>query len=104
MSTQYDVIVIGAGVAGALTAWKLAGRGAKVLILDAGELRVAQKDRDQFVKIFAELPQSRRSPLRPYTEIDADNKTFAHSPDVEDFAIGKNPYYEQVGPDAFKSQ
>jgi len=23
---------------------------------------------------------------------------------VEDFAIGKNPYYEQVGPDAFKSQ
>ena len=33
---DYDVIVIGSGAGGAATAWGLARRGAKVLILEAG--------------------------------------------------------------------
>jgi len=34
-STKYDVVVIGAGVFGSWTAWRLAQRGQKVLVLDA---------------------------------------------------------------------
>lgn len=86
MSTNYDVAVIGAGVAGALIAWRLAEKGLKVVLIDAGEKRLEKNDRRQFVKVFAELPQARRTPSRPYTEVDADNKKFAHSPDAEDFA------------------
>lgn len=33
----YDVVVIGSGVCGAVTAWKLACDGTRVLILEAGE-------------------------------------------------------------------
>jgi flavin-dependent dehydrogenase len=33
---DYDVAIVGAGIAGALIGWKLAGAGAKVIILDAG--------------------------------------------------------------------
>ncbi len=33
----YDVVVVGSGVAGAMTAWVLARNGARVLILEAGE-------------------------------------------------------------------
>src|SRR5260221_4124018 len=35
MMTRYDVVVIGAGVFGAWTAWHLARRGRKVLLADA---------------------------------------------------------------------
>ena len=107
MSNNYDVAVIGAGVAGALIAWKLADNGARVVIIDAGEKRLEKDDRRQFVKVLAELPQARRTPSRPYTEVDTDNKKFAHSPDTEDFAKpepGKTLYFQQLGPDIFKSQ
>jgi choline dehydrogenase-like flavoprotein len=105
-NATYDVVVIGTGVAGALIAWKLSARkGAKILMLEAGEKRL--DDRKQFVKIFAELSQKVRSPIRPYTQIDDDNKRFSHSPDApEDFLKqGATPvYYQQSGPDMFKSQ
>jgi glycine/D-amino acid oxidase-like deaminating enzyme len=32
---RYDVVVVGAGVFGAWTAWHLVGRGQKVLLVDA---------------------------------------------------------------------
>src|SRR2546421_8035681 len=34
-STQYDVVVVGAGVFGAWTAWHLVRRGKRVLLVDA---------------------------------------------------------------------
>ena len=48
----------------------LSGKGARVLMLDAGEKRIEKADRDQFVNVFAELSQANRSPIRPYTRID----------------------------------
>src|SRR5262245_34301631 len=106
MNDTYDVVIIGTGVAGSLIAWKLSANGAKVLMLDSGEKRMEKADRDQFVKVFAELSQQERFPIRPYTKIDELNKRFSHSPDQEDFAKpGTTPlYYQQSGPDLFKSQ
>lgn len=37
MGLRYDVTVIGGGVIGCLTAWRLAGRGAHVLVLERGQ-------------------------------------------------------------------
>ena len=105
MANEYDVVVIGGGVAGALIAWKLAEAKRKVLILDAGEKRLDKTDRAAFVKLFAEAVNSNKSPSQPY--VDADNSKFAHSPDVQDFnpADAANKlYYRQLGPNMFKSQ
>src|SRR5437899_3288466 len=103
MPNEYDAIIIGTGVAGALVAWKLSEAKRSVLILDAGEERLGDADRQAFVKLFSEASQQGKSPSQPY--VDADNKKFAHSPDVEDFNVAKpGPYYRQSGPDSFKSQ
>ena len=106
MNDTYDIVIIGAGVAGALIAWKLSGKGARVLMLDAGEKRIEKADRDQFVNVFAELSQADWSPIRPYTRIDDLNKRFSHSPDVEDFAKpGATPlYYQQSGPKSSRAE
>ena len=85
MVKEYDVIVIGCGVAGALIAWKLAAAKRNVLILDAGEKRMDKTDRAAFVKVFAEAVNDAKSPSEPY--VDADNSKFAHSPDVQDFML-----------------
>jgi len=105
MANEYDVVVIGAGVAGALIAWKLAEAKCNVLILDAGERRFEKTDRAAFVKLFAEATNKNKTPSQPY--VDADNSKFAHSPDTADFALAdpaNKLYYRQIGPDLFKSQ
>jgi glucose dehydrogenase len=43
MNESADVVIIGSGVAGALCAWRLAQKGLKVLILEAGP-RIERKD------------------------------------------------------------
>ncbi len=49
MPNKYDVIVIGSGVAGALTAWKLSQLGDyKILILEAGKNGITDGQRLQF--------------------------------------------------------
>jgi choline dehydrogenase-like flavoprotein len=105
MANEYDVVVIGGGVAGALIAWKLAQAKCNVVMLDAGEKRLDKADREVFVKAFAEAVNTKKTPSQPY--VDADNSKFAHSPDTPDFnpADAANKlYYRQVGPDMFKSQ
>ena len=57
-SDTYDVIVIGAGVTGAITAWLLAKQKARVLLLESGE---ESPDRIKLVGEFAR--STRRSPL-----------------------------------------
>jgi len=105
MADEYDVVVIGTGVAGALIAWKLAEAKCTVLMIDAGEKRLDKNDRANFVKLFAEAPNKDKTPSQPY--VNPDNSKFAHSPDTQDFILAKNNpglYYVQEGPDAFKSQ
>src|SRR5712691_6106121 len=105
MANEYDVVVIGSGVAGELIAWKLAGVKCNVLMLDAGEKRLERTDREAFVKLFAEATNKNKTPSEPF--VDDSNSKFAHSPDTPDFnpADAANKlYYRQIGPDMFKSQ
>src|SRR5262245_6555779 len=114
MSDEFDVVVVGAGVAGALVAWKLADAKFNVCLIDAGERRLETIDRAEFVKKFAEAPtsspltQPSKSPSEPY--VDELNAKFAHSPDIVDFTLFKDKkpgfdlYFIQTGAVPFKSQ
>jgi choline dehydrogenase-like flavoprotein len=57
----HDVVVVGSGVTGAITAWKLAQAGLDVLLLDAGE---EGPERVELVGAYARALQ--RSPGAPY--------------------------------------
>jgi len=51
----FDVVVVGAGVSGALIAWRLGGAGLTVALLEAGAAKV---DRQAALAAFANLPGS----------------------------------------------
>lgn len=84
-----DVIIIGAGVAGALAAWELAGKGHKVLVLDAGP----SIDRVEALERFR--ASSAKGSNAPY-----ENTWYAPQP------ADNNPenYYLQNGPTSFLGQ
>jgi glucose dehydrogenase len=82
MGRDFDVVVIGAGVAGAMVAYRLAQAGAKVLILEAGN---RNPSRAQMVGAYA--TSSAKTPHSPYINAESDAK--APSPD------SPSDYYEQ---------
>jgi len=108
LSNEFDVVIVGTGVAGALVAWKLAEAKFNVGMIDAGEKHLETIDRDEFVKKFSEAPQSGKSPSQPF--VDDLNAKFAHSPDVADFKLfkdkkpGEDLYFVQTGDAPFLSQ
>lgn len=87
---SYDVIVIGSGVCGAISAWMLAQTGAKTLILEAGE---SGSERIELVGRFAAA--IRKTPGSPYVNHEA--ARYSPSPD------GDKDYYVQNSTDLFKS-
>jgi glucose dehydrogenase len=84
-----DVIVIGAGIAGALTAAELARTGVKVVMLEAGP----RVDRAQAVE------KNRMSPVRGTPEAAYPDSVWAPRPTVVDL----KGYYVQDGPELFAS-
>ncbi|MDR4485188.1 MAG: GMC family oxidoreductase [Nitrospirales bacterium] len=90
MSKTYkaDVIIVGAGVAGSLTAWKLAQQKFRVLVLESGP----RVDRKQAVAVYRGTMD--KSPESPYSAI-------PHAPRPETRNL--QSYYVQSGPDLFKS-
>jgi glucose dehydrogenase len=75
MKRDFDVIVIGAGVAGGMVAYRLAQAGARVLILEAGSRNPA---RARMVGQYA--TDSSKALHSPYAQAESDLK--APSPDV----------------------
>lgn len=91
---SYDVVVIGAGVAGALIAWDLAEAGIRVLVLEAGPER---HDRLELVGMYA--TQSAKVPSAPYL----DKVAHSHAPAPRVLDEQNRGHYIQRGPARFKS-
>lgn len=83
-----DVVIVGAGVAGLLTAWQLATAGVKVLVLEAGPRVNRAEALATYRQAVAKTPEA------PYPSV-----PYAPSPSV----VALNDYYVQVGPTPFKS-
>lgn len=79
-----DVIVIGAGAVGGMLAWRLAGQGAKVLLIEAGP----RIDRSTAVQHFYQ--SAVKGPNSPYP-----NQDYAPHP------MHASDYMVQAGPDVF---
>jgi choline dehydrogenase-like flavoprotein len=87
LTEQNDVLIVGAGVAGALMAWSLADAGARVTIVEAGP----HVDRSVALQRLEHSPV--RVPEAPY-----EMAPYAESP-----ATIKDTYLRQDGPDPFRS-
>jgi Choline dehydrogenase and related flavoproteins len=71
MQSEYDVIVIGSGVAGALTAWKLSQLGPyRILILEAGDNGISHGQRVQFHHMM-DTQGNRGDPYAPYKDLES---------------------------------
>jgi glucose dehydrogenase len=71
MSDNFDVIVVGSGVAGALTAWKLAQLGHyKILILEAGDNGISAGQRLEFHHAM-DTQGNRGDPFAPYKTLES---------------------------------
>jgi len=85
MARDFDIVVIGAGVAGAMVAYRLAQAGARVLMLEAGS---RNPSRAQMVGAYAIA--TAKTPHSPYVRAETDTKV--PSPD------SPTDYYEQPPP------
>ena len=88
---EADVVIVGAGLAGALAAARLSAAGLSVLVLEAGPYR----KREDALKAFYQTPNSLKTlPEAPYAEAE-----FAPKPATLD----SNHYFIQNGPEPFQS-
>lgn len=79
MKNHYDVIIIGSGVAGALTAWKLSQLGDyKILVLEAGNNGISDGQRLQFHHSM-DTQGHRGTPFAPYVSLES--RKFAPAPE-----------------------
>jgi choline dehydrogenase-like flavoprotein len=83
-----DVVIVGAGVAGLLAAWRLAGQGVRVLVLESGPRVNRAEAVANYRTAVAKVPEA------PYPDV-----PYAPRPTV----IALDQYYEQVGPEWFSS-
>jgi len=101
VAEDYDVVIIGAGVAGALCAWRLS-QGAnppKILLLEEGDNGLDDAQRQQFVDTYMRAPI--KGTTSPYSEL-ASAKVLP-SPESGSDRFLLNRYFVEAGPDLFKS-
>ena len=108
MHNEYDVIVIGSGVAGALTAWKLAQLGTcKILILEAGDNGITTGQRIQFHHLM-DTQGNRGDSFAPYKDLESRKYAPAAENSQRELKDQKNDpknYYDysDESPDPFKA-
>jgi choline dehydrogenase-like flavoprotein len=97
MQYEYDVIIIGSGVAGALTAWKLAELGHyKILILEAGDNGISAGQRLLFHHMM-DTQGNRGDPFAPYKDLESRKYVPAAENSQRELADQKNDpdnYYD----------
>ncbi len=98
MNNEFDVVIVGSGITGALISERLAKSGLRVLVLEAGpKLKDRQTHANSFYQAAAKIPSS------PWPE----NKDFSPSPNVldlfGDWKDGSKSYLHQKGPLPFSS-
>ncbi|WP_424947082.1 GMC family oxidoreductase [Candidatus Spongiihabitans sp.] len=88
---HFDVVIVGAGVAGALLAYELVSAGKRVLMLEAGPDKTSLQDRSHYVQNYKKA--SLRVPECAYPQVDA-----APRPATDDlFVRPYKGYLEQTG-------
>src|SRR5438876_72065 len=97
MEREYDVIVIGSGVAGALTAWKLSQLGPyRILILEAGDNGISDGQRVVFHHTM-DTQGNRGDPFAPYKDLESRKYAPAAEASQRELADQKadpNNYYD----------
>ena len=67
---KYDVVIVGSGAGGGMSAYILANAGLKVCMIEAGPLYDPQKNVTQFKQPW-ESPRRGASTIRPFGDFDA---------------------------------
>ncbi len=97
---DYDVVIVGTGVAGALVADRLTRAGAKVLMLDAGPRPKEEDERRALVENFKKSPSKNQT--SPYDPLFPKNQ-LPFQPDADFMSKGRNYYVEDTSPPAGKN-
>lgn len=108
MAEDFDIVVVGSGVAGALCAWKLSQHGHyRILILEAGDNGITHGQRIEFHHTM-DGQANRGDPYAPYADLES--RLFAPAPEKSQSELDaqrKDPsaYYDysESSKDAFKA-
>jgi len=68
---QYDVVIVGSGAGGGMTAYALTQAGARVAVLEAGPEWWATTDGTMLTPVYASMRRGRSTKTRPFGEFDA---------------------------------
>src|SRR3954471_19696418 len=68
---QYDVVIVGSGAGGGMTAYALTQAGARVAMLEAGPEWWSTQDGQMLTPVFASMRRGRSTKTRPFGEFDA---------------------------------
>ncbi|MCY0929453.1 GMC family oxidoreductase [Streptomyces sp. H27-H1] len=103
MVTSYDVVIVGAGVAGALCACqiKTAKPQANILLIDTGNNALDDSQRTTFVDAY-QVSTAKNVPS-PYAALPNNKLGYAPSADGTGDPVAMNRYYVESGPDLLKS-
>ena len=94
MADESDVLIVGAGVAGSLIAWRLARTGARVTIVEAGPEVDRGTAVDRYKQAAVRVPEAPYR-MRPYAEYPATiDDTYIRQDGPEPF---RSTYLRQVG-------
>jgi choline dehydrogenase-like flavoprotein len=98
---DYDVVIVGAGVAGALCAWRLSQgpNPPRILLLEEGDNGLDEVQRQAFVKTYMQAVV--KDSTSPYSQLDS--AKFILSPESSSDPAVLNRYYVEAGPDLYKS-
>ncbi|TIW68545.1 MAG: GMC family oxidoreductase [Mesorhizobium sp.] len=101
---EYDVVIIGSGVAGALCAAGLSETGRKILILEAAQNGLGVAQREQFRRVWDAAPSKswntpylRTAGIRYYPSPGpADTKNYFDQPDAIESLLTFKGYYQRL--------